>query len=81
MGFRCLKARMLEPLPGGSLLFTTKFTEIPAICRISRRTQKLIELELRKTETLVHIRPCQIDFLFSVTRADAKKIGVLNLFI
>ena len=28
MGFNCLKA--IEPLRGGSLLFTTKFPEIPA---------------------------------------------------
>ena len=27
MGFNCLKVK--EPLPGGSLLFTTKFPEIP----------------------------------------------------
>ena len=26
-------------------------------------------------------RPCQIDFLFCVTRAHAKKLGALNLFI
>ena len=25
-------------------------------------------------------RPCQIDFLFSVTHAHAKKLGALNLF-
>ena len=28
MGFNCLKA--IEPLRGGSLLFTAKFPEIPA---------------------------------------------------
>ena len=27
------------------------------------------------------VRLCQIDFLFSVTHAHAKKLGVLNLFI
>ena len=25
--------------------------------------------------------PCQIDFLFHVTRAHAKKLGALNLFV
>ena len=29
----------------------------------------------------LHLRPCQIDFLFSVTRGHAKKLGSLNLFI
>ena len=32
MGFNCLKAR--DTLPGGSLLFTTKFPEIPDIYSI-----------------------------------------------
>ena len=30
---------------------------------------------------LVSIRSCQIDYLFSVTGALAKKLGALNLFI
>ena len=30
---------------------------------------------------LVSIRSCQIDYLFSVTGALAKKLGTLNLFI
>ena len=28
-----------------------------------------------------HLRPCQIDFLFSVARAHTKKLGALNLYI
>ena len=28
-----------------------------------------------------HLRPCQIDFLFSVVSAHAKKLGALNLYI
>ena len=30
---------------------------------------------------LKFIRTCQTDFLFSVTRANVKKLGALNLFI
>ena len=30
---------------------------------------------------IIHIPPCQIDFLFSVTCAHVKKLGALNLFI
>ena len=30
---------------------------------------------------VAEVRPCQIDFLFSVTRVYAKKLGALNLFI
>ena len=38
MGFNCLKAT--EPLRGGSLLFTTKFPEIPGTHLIDLRRMK-----------------------------------------
>ena len=38
MGFNCLKAT--EPLRGGSLLFTTKFLEIPGTHLINLRRMK-----------------------------------------
>ena len=30
---------------------------------------------------IVNLEPCQIDFLFSITRMHAEKLGALNLFI
>ena len=42
MGFKCPKAT--EPLPGGSLFFTTKFPEIPRTHLIDLRRMKGVNL-------------------------------------
>ena len=41
----------------------------------------LLQFLKKVQRTLTKIRPCQIDFLYRITRAPAEKLGTLNHFI
>ena len=61
-----------------------KFSYLLSIFNVLSTIFFIHEMFLKNSELLrkhVFLRSCQIDFLFSVTRAHAKKLGALNLFI